>query len=136
MVGSPLAGSFTCPADAPFVASRATLPPAQRNPSPKTTPNPPLTCASPWKKSTDVVAGNRNAFSVTLSAERLAVPVASSRPPLTPFTELRQPSLLGGGLPLLHGHAVPLLSPVQNGSPTRVPQASENRRSHMPWYGL
>src|SRR6187549_2372203 len=101
------------PPDVVFVPRRITLPPAQRTPSPKTMPSPPLICASPWKKSADVVGGRLDAMSTSESFEMLATPVAPSAPPPV-VNEFSQPR---PAVPLVHGQAAPVPSPAQNTTP-------------------
>src|SRR5947207_11865315 len=69
-------------------ARRLIVPPAQRRPPPKTVPCPIPCWRVPWKNRT-LETGRPPAFKVTVSAERLAVPVARSVEPTA--NEFKQP---------------------------------------------
>src|SRR6187402_3402400 len=93
-----------------FVPRRITDPPAQRNPSPKTEPAPPLTCVVPWKYSAELL-GMPEPTSTSESPAMLATPCAWRCAPLA-FSEFAQPLPAAPELP--HGHGVPVPSPKQN----------------------
>src|SRR5207247_889162 len=80
-----------------------TVPPAQRNPSPKTEPLPLFCWRVPWKNRT-LETGRLPAFNVTVSAEMLAVPVPRSVEPTA--NEFKQPDCEAVVLLLAHGQAV------------------------------
>ena len=107
--GSPAPGYCDAPAEFVLVPRRITVPPAQRRPSPKTAPAPPLCCDVPWKYSTEL-SGIPEPASTNVSAVMLAAPLAASTPPCP--SELAQPAPAAPLLP--HGHAVPVPSPEQN----------------------
>src|SRR5262245_8483011 len=102
-----------CEAPDEFIFSprRTTAPPAQRTPSPKTTPAfwPEPKSVVPWKKSAEL-SGMPEACSTRSSEETLGRPVHVSRAP-SEFTELPQPWPPAPSLP--HGQSVSLPSPEQ-----------------------
>ena len=92
------------------------MPAAQRSPSPNTAPKPEPCFAVPWKKRHVEFAGIAVPFSVTVSLDTSALPVAVSRP--AEPVEFRQPDSSDVALLLPHGHGVAEIpSPMQNGAP-------------------
>jgi len=85
----------------------------QRNPSPKSAPEPLASIALPAKKKAGPVICDACNFSVSLLT--LATPLARNLPPAV--TDVRQPTKPVDGTALAQGHAVPDASPKQKGMP-------------------
>ena len=99
--------------------------PAQRRPSPKTMPLPPATWFFPEKKRQGRFGTRPDASRTTVSALRLASPLAPRVPPEP--VELLQPELLLPALP--QGQAVPLSHPE---TAARPPRRAGRRRLRAP----
>ena len=91
------------------------MPPAQRKPSPKTAPAPPLRRVVPWKNVT-IEFETLVAASTIESLDTLGRPFVASCEP-DGANELGQPRPLSPIPP--QGHAVPVPSPKQNGRGSR-----------------
>src|SRR5688572_5369278 len=93
-LGEPASGYCDIPPAFVSVLSLTTVPETQRRPSPNVAPSPPPGCNVPWKYSTELF-GICEPINARLSAEMLATPAESSRPP-TP-SELWHPAIAPTG---------------------------------------